>query len=165
MLRVEAMRRRLEASGSPRRQASTPRTLPLLRSVQIAAPCPVPWDDMEGDGAVRRCKLCAKDVHDLSAMTADEAERVLVVSGGTACVRLYRRPDGTVMTSDCAKGVEQVRERRNERIFLVAAAAAVAAGAALANAVKDPPPLPHSESAYNGFVMFVPDEPPDTRGT
>ena len=48
---------------------------------------PIKWDQLRGDGAIRHCGVCGKDVYDLAAMTPEEAERVLVVRGGIACVR------------------------------------------------------------------------------
>jgi len=51
----------------------------------------------------------------------EEAEALLVAREGSLCVRLYRRQDGTVLTSDCPVGVKKRRRRR-------AAVAAVGGG-------------------------------------
>lgn len=37
--------------------------------------CDAEWEDMEGDARVRHCYTCDKKVHNVSAMTALEAER------------------------------------------------------------------------------------------
>ena len=42
-------------------------TLPILDA------CNEAWDDMSGDGHVRHCTSCRKDVHDLSALSEQEA--------------------------------------------------------------------------------------------
>lgn len=120
----------MEAIAEAKRHAEEVRfrvTLPLLDRVKVASPCRERWEDMTGDERVRNCGRCEKDVYDLSAMTASEAEKVLATRGANLCVRFYRRADGTVMTSDCPEGV-----RRRHQRYLVAAGVAltVAVGAA-----------------------------------
>ena len=105
-----------------RKRAKIP--LPLLARVEIASPCEARWDEMQGDARVRHCGLCDKDVYDLSEMTAAEAEALLAREGEAPCVRLHRRADGTVITSDCPVGVKKKRRRR-----------VLAAGAALAGSL------------------------------
>ena len=87
---------------------------------------PVPVEgDSEGK-RVRFCGLCAKNVYNLSEMTRAEATSfVESVEGGTACVRFYKREDGTMLTSDCPVGV---RRRVRRRIVGVAAMAVSALG-------------------------------------
>ena len=92
--------------------------LPLLSQVRIASPCKESWDDMVGDEHVRHCGRCDKDVYDLSSLTKDQAESLLRERGADLCARLYRRSDGTVLTSDCPVG------QRRKRIKNVAAAVA-----------------------------------------
>jgi len=86
--------------------------LPVLENVAIAAPCKASWDAMVGDDCVRFCGQCEKNVYNLSAMPRDEAEALLAAREGKMCVRLYKREDGTVMTSDCPVGVKRRRRRR-----------------------------------------------------
>ena len=63
-------------------------SLPLLDRIAIASPCPASWDEMTGDDQVRHCSLCNLSVHNLSAMTRDEAEGVLAkLSEGRVCAR------------------------------------------------------------------------------
>ena len=71
-----------------------------LELLQIPAPCPANWDAMSGDAAGRFCQHCQKTVHDLSAMTRDEAERLVCQAAGVLCVRITRLPDGQVQTLD-----------------------------------------------------------------
>lgn len=102
------------------------RRLPLLQNVRVASPCSASWDDMDGDDRVRFCGSCEKNVYNLSAMPGEEAERLLAEHEGSICVRLYRRADGTVLTSDCPVGVRRKRVRHT----LIAAGAAGALAAA-----------------------------------
>jgi hypothetical protein len=117
------------ASVEARLTRAASHRLPLLQSVRIASPCSASWDDMAGDDRVRFCGSCAKSVYNLSAMPGKEAERLLAKHEGSICVRLYRRADGTVMSSDCPVGV---RRKRVKRTILAAGAAGALAAAATA---------------------------------
>ena len=113
--------------------------LPMLENLSVASPCSESWSEMTGDDRVRFCGKCEKNVYDLGAMTAAEAEALLVQKEGNVCVRFYRRADGTVMTSDCPVGV---RRRRVRRVVAIAAGALGAGAAAMA--------LAHTERASMG---------------
>jgi hypothetical protein len=88
------------------------RGLPVLENIHIAAPCKASWDDMVGDDHVRFCGQCEKNVYNLSSLPREEAEALLVAREGSLCVRMYKRQDGTVLTSDCPVGVKKRRRRR-----------------------------------------------------
>jgi len=105
----EQITHELEAA---RRMLGDKRALPLLDDVRVASPCKASWDDMTGDLRVRFCGQCDKNVYNLSAMTREEGERLLREKEGNACVRFFRREDGTVMTTDCPVGARRVRVRR-----------------------------------------------------
>jgi hypothetical protein len=106
----------------------------LLDHVQIASPCRAEWDEMVGGDRVRFCGQCAKAVHNLSALSREEAEALLreaqaveAARTGSMCVRLYRRTDGTVLTADCPDGVR--RKRRRLAVFGAVGGGLMAAGA------------------------------------
>jgi hypothetical protein len=90
---------------------------------------------MTGDAQARFCNLCGKSVYNLSAMTEDEAEALVRERTQDTCVRLYRRADGTVLTSDCSVGSE---ERRRRRITTATVLSATMASVAV---VFSPPPF------------------------
>ncbi len=94
---------------------------------RVASPCGESWEGMVGDARQRLCLRCDAHVYDLSAMTRDEAEVFLATRGATACVRFFRRDDGTVRTSDCPVGV---RKKRVRLAILSAAGAGMLATAA-----------------------------------
>lgn len=78
-----------------------PHTIALHR-IDIATPCTASWDKMAGNERVRHCGHCNKNVSNLSAMPEAEAAALLADDhSDNLCVRFYRRPNGTVMTSDC----------------------------------------------------------------
>ncbi len=70
----------------------------LLDRVEVASPCSEKWNEMEGSETVRFCSHCAKNVHNLSAMTRKRARKIVAVSNGNLCVRYFRRPDGKIET-------------------------------------------------------------------
>lgn len=136
---VAAKKRARSELRDAERAASTWRAkipLPLLARVHVASPCHARWDEMSGDERVRHCGACDKDVYDLSEMTEDEAETLLRTVGESACVRLRRRADGTVMTSDCPVGAERARRRRFVTAIASVAGAAATALAAVAGATQ-----------------------------
>ena len=108
-----------------------PRTvgLDLLDSIRMASPCPVPWDDMEGDDRTRFCRHCQLKVHNISAMTREEALRLVTAAEGRLCASFYRRADGTVMTKDCPVGLAATRARAIAAVRRIVAAAALVVGA------------------------------------
>ncbi len=78
----------------------------ILNKIQIASPCPAQWELMDGNGRVRFCAQCSKNVYNLSEMSAEEATSLLQKTEGRLCVRLYRREDGTVLTQNCPVGAK-----------------------------------------------------------
>jgi hypothetical protein len=96
------------------------RSLGVLDDIRIASPCPVAWERMAGDDRVRHCPQCDQPVYDLSALTAAEAE-ALVLGDRRACVRVYRRADGAVITRDCPAR-QAIRVRRLGRRAMLAVA-------------------------------------------
>ncbi|MCC6660018.1 MAG: hypothetical protein IT437_03940 [Phycisphaerales bacterium] len=107
--------------------------LGLLDSVRIASPCPMRWEHMSpvGDGrTTRHCGQCDLHVHNLSAMTRDEAESFLAsrAGGGRTCAGFFRRADGTILTRDCPVGVRALRAAAVRTAGRVAAAVVLVVG-------------------------------------
>jgi hypothetical protein len=114
--------------ADPREQ----RRLPLLDRIAVKTSCRASWDEMLGDDTVRFCCTCSKNVYDLTAMPAEEAEEFLaqhVAAGGPLpCARIYRRPDGRVLTSECPTGAGRRHLRRFAKVFAAGAASAALLG-------------------------------------
>ena len=87
------------------------RPAPSLELIQIASPCTVDWETMQGDDRTRFCGQCNLHVYNLSEMTRDEATTFLASRTGRTCVRMYKRSDGTVLTQDCPVGLAAVRAK------------------------------------------------------
>jgi len=83
-------------------------SLPILDNIKVAAPCAAEWSKMTGDARQRHCADCNKHVYNLSEMTRDEAQALLIEKEGRLCVRYYRRHDGTILTADCPVGRSDV---------------------------------------------------------
>ncbi len=101
-----------------------------LDNISIASPCHAEWSDMVGSDKVRFCASCQKNVFNLSGMKRDEALDLLRATEGKACVRFYRRADGTVLTEDCPVGVALL-VKKAKRATLAAAAVSLGAVAAM----------------------------------
>jgi|LNFM01.1.fsa_nt_gb hypothetical protein len=147
--------------------SSKRRALPLLQRVYIASPCNVPWESMTGDERARLCASCSKTVYDLSQMTTADAEALLQAKGTDACLRIFRRFDGTVLTQDCPVGVEKKKRARRRGVVagVLAATAAATAGAAIASRAESKPPsqqLHTTSTTVGGTTAFT---PPDPNGT
>src|SRR6266436_4750754 len=83
---------------------------------------------MTGDERVRFCEECGKHVYNLSAMTARDAESLLVETEGRICTRFYRRPDGKILTEDCPVGLRAKAARVRRRLsFAISGALSFAA--------------------------------------
>ncbi len=137
--------------------------MPYRRSltvVHVAEPCEERWDRMEGDHRARFCRTCEKHVYDLSQMTLPEASALIELTNGTACVRFFRRADGTIaMNEDCRS--DRARARRKRWIRGAALTAAIGAsvvgvlvGAMVASRRPSPPRTEHAAPADRGqWVM------------
>lgn len=94
----------LLGQGDPLRD----RTRSALDRLEVIAPCSMRWEELTprpGDPRVRDCDQCQLPVVDLVQLTRDEATALVAERTGRLCVRLYRRPDGRVMTRDCHVGL------------------------------------------------------------
>ena len=101
-----------------------------LEDLRIASPCDQAWEQMVGDERVRHCASCDKDVFNVAAMTRTEALQLIAnQSGEVPCLRLFRRDDGTVLTSDCPVGVRKKRVRRLVMVGVSVAAGSLAGAA------------------------------------
>lgn len=83
-----------------------------VNSLQVASPCSMSWEEMEGDSKMRYCKSCRLNVFNISEMDVEEAAELIANSTDRLCVRLYRRRDGTVLTQDCPVGFRAAVRRR-----------------------------------------------------
>ena len=129
---VAAKTRELEESRRLLEQARARARLPVLDQIQVASPCTADWNQMTGDDQLRHCGECQKNVYNLSGMTREQAEALVIEHNGDLCVRYFQRQDGTILLADCTVGVDRRRRRRRT---VARAAALVAGGLAAAGAM------------------------------
>ena len=86
---------------------------PALPQVVIPVPCHADWNAMpaiSSDGRARMCGACDTPVYDGTSLTRRELERLISTVEGRRlpCLRLHRRPDGTIVTRDCFEPLRRV---------------------------------------------------------
>lgn len=64
-----------------------------------------------GNERVRHCARCRLNVFNVKEMTEVEVRALFLKTEGRVCGRVYRRPDGTVLTRDCPTGLAAVRRK------------------------------------------------------
>jgi hypothetical protein len=177
---LEAKTRELDATSRMLDEMKAKAKLPVLANIRVASPCTADWAKMTGDERTRHCGDCNKNVYNLSQMTRDEAEALILAKEGRLCVRYFQRKDGTILLKDCTVGVANGRKRR----LIAAGAAALLAGAggaalmmrgddssraatiasepgdepcqtkgALASSVETPPPAPIEDEVVHDEIM------------
>ncbi len=123
---VAAKTRELSQASELLADARARAKLPVLDNIRVATPCTADWAKMSGDERVRACGDCKKNVYNLTEMTRDEAQALIIEKEGKLCVRYFQRKDGTILLKDCVIGVKRSRRRR----IIAAGAAALLAGGA-----------------------------------
>jgi hypothetical protein len=99
---------------------------PPLEKIKVAAPCKAEWRWMYGDQRVRFCGQCNQNVYNLSAMTREQAEDLILRTEGRLCVRFYMREDGTILTKNCSVGLQAIKDKfTSTRTHILAAALAL----------------------------------------
>ena len=94
----------------------------ILDDIRVATPCRADWDKMNGDEQSRFCQSCQKNVYNVAMMSREEALALIEKKEGNLCMRLSRRADGTLITSDCPVGIKTKRRRRGWTIAAILAA-------------------------------------------
>jgi hypothetical protein len=87
-----------------------------LNNIKVASPCSQDWNAMIGNDRKRYCGDCKLNVYNLSGMTKNEAENLILNSEGRLCVRFYRRADGSVLTQDCPVGWRAIKQRVSKTV-------------------------------------------------
>ncbi len=102
-----------------------------LHLVEIPVPCTASWEEMKGDVRVRHCEGCNKKVFNLSAMPAAEGVALIAENlNGELCVRMDKRHDGSVVSSDGADSERATARQPWRRLPGLASAAVLALSAA-----------------------------------
>lgn len=83
---------------------------------------------MTGSESVRFCHSCKLNVYNIAQFSDSEAQEIFSqnLNGNRICTRIYRRPDGTVMTDNCPRALRRLRDWRNRTFSTIAKVAALA---------------------------------------
>ena len=91
----------------------------FLNNITIPAPCTADWDSMIGNDQVRFCEHCTLEVHNLSLLTRNQAQRLVARSKGRLCIRYHHDSTGRPITLP----VRQKLRRIGRRVSRLAAGA------------------------------------------
>src|SRR4051794_39117415 len=96
----------------------------LLPHLKVAIECHQDWNAMPGDQRVRFCGRCSQNVYNIESLRPREVAALFVRHGDRLpCLRLLRRPDGTVVMRGCLARVRAgVRAARLRLASVVALA-------------------------------------------
>src|SRR6185295_17899117 len=83
----------------------------FLNNLTVPSPCSADWNSMIGNDQVRFCEHCSLDVHDLSAMTRLQAERLVAKSNGRLCIRYRRDLSGQLQTLPLGQKLHHISRR------------------------------------------------------
>ncbi|HEX8196303.1 MAG TPA: ankyrin repeat domain-containing protein [Pyrinomonadaceae bacterium] len=83
----------------------------LLDRVSVEKPCTMDWNKMFGNDEVRFCEHCVKRVHNLSAMTRKDAERLVKKSNGNLCIRYYTDKNKKIVFGDAPVQITRLGRR------------------------------------------------------
>ncbi len=142
-----------------------------LDQLHIASPCHVSWQDMTGDGRVRFCSECQRNVYNLSGMSRREGEALLRNTEGRLCVAYYQRADGTILTADCPVGLRALKKRlvtvgvMGVALLLAFLGGVIALFAAGGRQEPGAPPQgPHPWRVFLDMFDLGPGQPPNVAG-
>jgi len=130
--------------------------VPLLARIRVATPCRADWNEMTGDARVRHCAQCKKNVFNLSEMTREQAERLIIEKNGDLCARYYQRHDGTILLADCSVGLAQKRKTRAVAAGALALLAGTPVAAFALHTKAHAPKPPEPEVVVTGVVAIDP---------
>ena len=133
----------LETARALLDEAKAKAKLPVLPNIRVASPCLADWNAMTGDERVRACGSCNKNVYNLSTLTREEAEALILEKEGRLCVRYFQRTDGTILLKDCSIGITQKRKRR---VIAIGVAALLGGGVFAAIKLTRPSAAPGNSS-------------------
>lgn len=131
-----------------------------LDVIQVAQPCPADWNAMAGDDQKRFCSHCQKFVHNISAMSEIEAERLVCQNAGDLCVRFSRDAQtNQVLTLDYEKRATPSRRRAITVIASIGAAVVAATTFGAIRLLQKPAP-PVGTGVMVGMMVAPPPSPP-----
>jgi hypothetical protein len=129
----------------------------------ISSPCTANWDTMTRAGRKRFCSECSKHVHDLSALTADEAKALVEQKvGQDLCVRYaYDKLGNVLFATPPAQPLIALQSLLPS--FRTAAIAVAATGAIAAYALSQQPQPRHENYIMGDTIRTEAVSPPEVK--
>jgi hypothetical protein len=118
----------------------------FLNNVTIPSPCSADWNSMIGNDQVRFCEHCNLDVHNLSLMTRNQAQRLVARANGRLCVRYHYDSAGQPLTLPVRQKLHRQKLHRIARRVSQVAAGAFTATLSITSAVAQQSENPQSAS-------------------
>jgi hypothetical protein len=107
----------------------------FLNNITIPSPCSADWNRMIGNDQVRFCEHCNLDVHNLSLLTRNQAQRLIARSNGRLCVRYHHDAAGQPLTLPVGQKLHGQKLHRIARRVSQIAAGAFTATLSITSAV------------------------------
>jgi hypothetical protein len=83
----------------------------FLSNISVASPCKADWNSMSGNDQVRFCQHCNLNVHHLSMMSRNQAERLVASANGRLCIRYVRDPGGRFLPLPVKQKLHRIGRR------------------------------------------------------
>jgi hypothetical protein len=83
------------------RPVEPPKPVKVIDKFKTSGTCGMKWESMQGADRVRFCEKCQLRVYNFDGMDRAEAEEILLKHENKANATLYKRRDGTFLTSGC----------------------------------------------------------------
>jgi len=119
----------------------------FLNNLTIPTPCSADWNRMIGNDQVRFCEHCNLDVHNLSLLTRNQAQRLIARANGRLCVRYHHDAAGQPLTLPVGQKLHRQKLHRIARRVSQVAAGGFTATLSITSAVAQ-------QSASSQSVSF-----------
>ena len=124
----------------------------FLKNLTIPSPCTADWNSMTGNDQIRFCEHCNLQVHNLSQMTRNQAQRLISRSNGRLCVRYHRDTEGHPRILPIPQKLHRIGRRTSQL-----AAGAFTATLSITSAVAESSQSRQSEN-FNGSNVTQSDQ-------
>jgi hypothetical protein len=137
-----------------------------LSTLRIDKPCSQNWQSMQGDDRRRFCAQCQHHVHNLSALTEREVQKLIATTEGRLCGMIVRDSSGRVVTQRDQGLHARLRRRLSAwRLGLSSALASTLTTAGFAEKPSAPPPATSAQTPRDAQPANVATSPPTPAGS
>lgn len=137
ILKAQALRQkaRLEQEIA-KRQAMPQKIIEPIKAQRQVKTCPFSWTDDSSQDRFKYCSKCQRTIYNFEGIEIADAEKLIFTRENLKKFKLYKRPDGKFMTSNCP----EANKRTQQIVGVVAICVAIIA--CIAGAIIMLPPMP-----------------------